>query len=259
MQRWGSSLPSDRLKPAQLQPRPANQTNKKGKTKADEPKSKAVQKLEKQLKALLNSNNKNGNKDPRGGCFCLAREHPLSSYTPLCTTCGLILCNLNGPQFACPHCSASLLSSVQHSALVSRVQSEIADTLRKEEEARARAEEKARQEAGAFPSLTGQTTIPPRPPSGPGHVVLSLNSKTNKATISSARTTPVSSRPASRVESEEEGPTRVPAPAPEIAFSKQPIDPNRPWVNLVNQPVKYVPSLSQKKPQQKKKKAKETS
>lgn len=44
----------------------------------------------------------------------LGRRHPLSNYTRLCTSCGLILCSLNLPSRPCPSCLASpLLSSQQ--------------------------------------------------------------------------------------------------------------------------------------------------
>ncbi|KAI6039775.1 hypothetical protein EDC04DRAFT_2683291 [Pisolithus marmoratus] len=33
--------------------------------------------------------------NPKGGCFCLARELGLSNYVPLCYGCGFVLCNLN--------------------------------------------------------------------------------------------------------------------------------------------------------------------
>lgn len=180
----------------------------------------------------------------------LAREHSLSSYTPVCLICGLIICSLNPPQYACPHCTSPLITETSRGSLISRLESQISDTLAKEADDRRRAVERAQQQAGAFPSLAATSnsnaqlpaqaapSAAPRP-----HKVLSLNSGTKKATmtISSFPNTPVASRPVSRAESEEDEPNRVPRPQSEVTFAKRPVDPNRPWVDLMGSGAKYVP------------------
>ncbi|GJN94137.1 hypothetical protein Rhopal_007211-T1 [Rhodotorula paludigena] len=51
-------------------------------------------------------------------CFCQARQHPLSAYTPLCPSCALVLCTLNSPA------TASHIATLQSSreALLAREQ-----------------------------------------------------------------------------------------------------------------------------------------
>ncbi|KAJ7686325.1 hypothetical protein B0H17DRAFT_868991, partial [Mycena rosella] len=93
--------------------------------------------------------------DPKGGCFCQARAHPLSSYSALCRSCGLVLCAINLPQYACPHCTTPLLAPAQRTTLVERLETQIAETLAREAAARERAAEEARRAVGAFPTLGG--------------------------------------------------------------------------------------------------------
>ncbi|KAI0033366.1 hypothetical protein K488DRAFT_36800, partial [Vararia minispora EC-137] len=82
-----------------------------------------------------------------------ARIHALSPYTPLCVSCGLILCSLQPTHLPCPSCTSPLLTPTQRDALVAQVQSELDATLASELSERLRAEEAARAAAGAFPSL----------------------------------------------------------------------------------------------------------
>ncbi|KAJ7904633.1 hypothetical protein B0H14DRAFT_2312648, partial [Mycena olivaceomarginata] len=238
-----SSVPSDRIRPSPPPPsNPGKNSKGKGKSAVSEPpKSKAVRRLE-SLKSGLSVSS---GKDPKGGCFCQARDHPLSIYSALCRSCGLILCEVNLPQYDCPHCAASLLTATQRDALIARIEEQIAETLTKEALLRERAAEEARRAVGAFPTL-GNTTpsrLPPAPAAPQTRTVMSLNSKTKKVTVSSFSTpSPSSSRPVSRAESIDEEPVRVHAPPTEVPFAaaaKQ--DPLRPWKDLSGGGAVYIP------------------
>ncbi|KAG1876731.1 hypothetical protein C8R48DRAFT_745328 [Suillus tomentosus] len=240
------SLPSDRLpRPAQ-RPQHVSQKQSKGKGKNQEPsKSKAIRKLESLAEGVRKSSGRE--KDPKGGCFCQAREHDLSPYTAICRGCGLILCAINLPYYACPHCSAVLLSDIVRSSLSARFDEEISKQVAKEEEGRLRVVQQARDAEGAFPVLPGSAAATPpilsstpSRPTAQTHKVLSLNSKTKKYTVSSYTNTPVSSRPASRAESEVEEVHRVGAPPPEVDFVKRTPDRNHPWSNM-RMELLYVP------------------
>ncbi|KZV97354.1 hypothetical protein EXIGLDRAFT_583505, partial [Exidia glandulosa HHB12029] len=93
-------------------------------------------------------------KDPKGGCFCLARSHPLSTYTPICLACGIVLCARNLPQHICPSCSTSLLPTVQsRTQMADRVKNELDAQIAHEEREAERLRDEARARAGAFPTL----------------------------------------------------------------------------------------------------------
>lgn len=237
------SVPSDRLRPAQ-RPQHVSQKQNQGKGNTQEPyKSKAIRNLESLAEGVRKSSGKG--KDPAGGCFCQAREHDLSPYAAICRGCGLILCAINLPYHACPHCSAVLLSDIARSSLSARLDEEISKQVAKEEEEKLRVAQQARDAEGAFPVLTGSTTLPvlsstPSRPTAQTHKILSLNSKTKKYTVSSYTNTPVSSRPASRAESEVEEVHRVAAPPKEVDFVKRTPDRNHPWSNM-RMEVIYVP------------------
>ncbi|KAJ7607564.1 hypothetical protein FB45DRAFT_947921 [Roridomyces roridus] len=236
-----SSFPSDRIRPSPPPPPPSKNGKAKGKGVATEPpKSKAVRQLE-TLKSALSASSSSRKSDPKGGCFCQARHHPLSTYTPICKTCGLIQCEINLPQYTCPHCSADLLSNSQRGALITRLETQIADTLTKEALARERAVQDARRAVGEFPTLSGRPGGA-TPPSAPQtRSVMSLNSKTGKVSLSSFTTTPVSSRPASRAESVEEEPIRVPPPPADVPHCEAAkIDTSRPWRDLSGQGAVYI-------------------
>lgn len=262
-----SSLVSDRLRPHAPPPKQQQQNKGKGKGKAptpEPPKSKAVRVLEARLDGARGSNGRT--KDPKGGCFCqgkssclpsgcpyarpwtshtmtvylLARNHALSSYLPMCRQCGLILCTLNPPYYACPHCAAPLLDAREREALVGRLEGELVEQMTKEEAARQKAIEEARAAEGAFPTLAGsQMARTPRAPT-PTRTVLSLNSETKRVTVSSYSAPTVTSRPASRVEDrEEEG--RVSGPLGEVSCVAEALDPGRPWRNVRAEDLRYVP------------------
>ena len=169
---------------------------------------------------------------------------------PLCYGCGLILCKLNPPYCACPHCGEILLDIIQRPVLVAQLQEELRRQISKEEEQRQRAIAEAHKAAGAFPMLPN--SVPSRqytkaasaaPPQS--HKVMSLNSATKKVTVSSYTTTPVSSRPPSpsleEVALALKEPPRVPPPDKDISYVKQPPDPAHPWRNAQFPDLRYVP------------------
>ncbi|KAI0271870.1 hypothetical protein BGY98DRAFT_922688, partial [Russula aff. rugulosa BPL654] len=51
----------------------------------------------------------------------VARRHAKSEYTPICSSCGLVmgfvLCALQPPYCLCPHCGAPLLTPPMQAAL----------------------------------------------------------------------------------------------------------------------------------------------
>ncbi|KAF9055969.1 hypothetical protein BJ165DRAFT_1398733 [Panaeolus papilionaceus] len=243
-----SSLTSDKLRSG---PRPGNnqgQGKGKGKQREEEPKSQAVQSLETLLQEVKTANGRT--KDPKGGCFCLARNHKVSAYTPICTACGLILCFLNRPQYCCPHCSDALLTEANRGVLVEQIEAELASTIAKEIQDKERAILEAQQAAGAFPSLLGpapqvQTKSPsPSPkPVQESRTVVTLSNK-KKITVSSFTTVqkPSSSQYSNQPNQENQDPnepTRVPPPREPPHASHQP-NTKRPWENLIKGPVQYV-------------------
>lgn len=179
-----------------------------------------------------------------------ARKHTLSKYTPLCTTCGLILCALQLPYTPCPHCNSSLLSPIQRDSMVAQVQAELEAQLESEERERIRIEEAMRTAQGAFPTLGGAPPPTVAVPTPSAHVVLSLNSKTKRTTVSTYHS-PAPSPPAvSRAPS-------APPPPPDDRVAPPSIDtvahfrgarqPATAWTDLIggNAPV-YVPPVRDK-------------
>ncbi|BEI83531.1 hypothetical protein CcaverHIS002_0401350 [Cutaneotrichosporon cavernicola] len=94
-------------------------------------------------------------------CFCQARLHDLSRYTPQCAACGLILCSLQPAHAPCPSCARPTLSPPGLARLILRVEGDIAAQIAREQDERdaAERERKARLLAqsggGAFPTLPG--------------------------------------------------------------------------------------------------------
>ncbi|EPT01294.1 hypothetical protein FOMPIDRAFT_1029993 [Fomitopsis schrenkii] len=242
---------SDRI-PSSRPKQPA-QSQGKGKQKAQEPpKSKEVRRLEHLRDGLRYATGRE--RDPKGGCFCQARMHTLSTYTPICRNCGLILCELQQPRYACPHCASPLLTPEARRALEARLDTQIDETLAKEEEERQQAVEQARAAAGAFPTLSARAPgLSPSStsdalaahPTNQTHKVLSLNSKTKKVTVASFHSSPVVSRSASRERNLKDNAKpdekRVPPPPAEVPFVKGHRDSGRPWANLRGGAVTYVP------------------
>ncbi|EIW83987.1 hypothetical protein CONPUDRAFT_39022, partial [Coniophora puteana RWD-64-598 SS2] len=254
-----SSVPSDFIRPSRAtpSPQPKGKVTKVAKTQAP-PRSKAIRKLESYLQQLQSSSGED--KDPKGGCFCQAREHQLATVSPICLGCGLVTCELNQPYYACPHCAHAALTPALRAKLVADTEERIARTLADEERAREREVEQARLAAGAFPTLGGGgASTPPLqptstlygnggglrpPPQQQTHKVLSLNAKTKKHTLAtySASPSPSPSRPASRAESVEEEPHRVPPPlASWEAGGGGLTDSARPFKNPDFPNLRYVP------------------
>ncbi|KAI6007956.1 hypothetical protein EDC04DRAFT_2498779, partial [Pisolithus marmoratus] len=161
--------------------------------------------------------------------------------------CGLVLCNLNLPHYACPRCGQSFLDNTRRPALVAQILEELRGQVAKEEEERNRAIEEALKAEGTFPMLPGASgTQGARRPAGKGtatgpqssHKVLSLNSITKKVTILSYTNTPVSSR---RPSPAPEEPHRTPPPPREISYVKQPPDLEHPWQNMQFPDLQYIP------------------
>ncbi|KAH8107382.1 hypothetical protein DFH11DRAFT_1748167 [Phellopilus nigrolimitatus] len=190
-----SSVPSDRIKPHS---RPSTPAKNKGKAKDTSapvqhaPKSAAVRALEATIADLTSSSGRE--RDAQGGCFCQARTHALASHTPLCAHCGLVLCALNPPHLAFPHCSAPLLSSSAHAAPLESLASELAAVLAREEADAQREREEARETAGAFPQhLPGEARAAcsawrvRRCRMRMAHKVLSLNAKMKHVTVAFLR------------------------------------------------------------------------
>src|SRR6266550_1252547 len=186
-----------------------------------------------------------------------ARDHALSSYTPICRTCGFILCSMNLPQYACPFCSGALLSPQEKSSLVASLEKQIRDILDREEREREKEAQDAKKAAGEFPTLLNSMKGGQSFPGGKEaqHKVLSVKSTTTKGGASkivvssrSYSSTPVSSRPASRgpdANKEEPGEQmRVPRPGREPKHADRVVGPGRPWENLLGKSVTYVPEVS---------------
>jgi hypothetical protein len=188
--------------------------------------------------------------------------HQLSAYTPLCLACGLVLCSLNPPHHSCPSCSLPLFTASSQTSLISRLESEIASTLAKENDARERAADAVRQAAGAFPTLGGGTPPPGQGSAGssrqpsPGRdapKVLSLTAKRTKVTVNALGRSPTPSRPASRASGadvederrrreEREMGSRIARPPAEVVCAGRKPEPEQPWEDVrATVPVFYVP------------------
>lgn len=273
--RGWTKQPSERLKRQQQPTQPQSQSKGKGQEQQNSiPKSQIVKDLEKILNGIKADKNA---KDPEGGCFCQAREHKLSSYTPICFTCGLILCSLNLPYYTCPSCSTSLLSQPSTSTqlsnpkdtLIAKFQSDIDAQLAKELADRERAIEQARRAVGDFPTLgvpsPGQGNSPVgsgrNTPASSSYKVLSLTSKPAKGggkarskVTSTTHSSPASSTPDLHsalalanlnavVDPAPPPSTRVPAPPTEDVYFGQyegKWDKSRPWKEVRMGGVSYV-------------------
>ncbi|EED78342.1 predicted protein [Postia placenta Mad-698-R] len=238
---------SNRIPPPKPKRQPAPS---KGEHKPTEPpKSEEVRRLEGLRDALQSSSGRE--KDPKGGCFCQARMHPLSQHAPICRSCGLILCTLNLPHFACPHCAAPLLIPAARDALLATITASIVDTLAREEAARERAAEEARTAAGAFPVLAPTSNAPGADrlaahPANQSHKVLSLNPKTKRVTVASYRAPSPAARPQGKGKgkerTDEEDERRVPPPPQVVVHSAMDVGVDNPWTNLRGGRATYVPS-----------------
>ncbi|KAI0085839.1 hypothetical protein BDY19DRAFT_896029 [Irpex rosettiformis] len=239
--RGASTLPSDRIPT----PKPSKQAGKR--KEAAIPKSKAILILESLRDGLLNLESSAPSRDPTGGCYCQARQHELSKYNPICTSCGLILCTLNLPYYACPYCKAALHSPPARLSLLQTLEQSISNTLAQEEREREEAIEEARRAAGAFPTLaaatSGTTSALDSHPVNQPHKVLSLNSKANTVTLSSyTKRAPSQSVKAIPKEPQEPEPIRTRRPPAEVPCSSKPQGFERPWYNSRpgSKPAHYI-------------------
>ncbi|OWZ65597.1 hypothetical protein AYX15_02943 [Cryptococcus neoformans] len=152
----------------------------------DVPKSKEVKKIE-AIIASLRSIQESGPKPGEGyNCFCQARMHPLSPYTPICQTCALIICALHAPHLPCPSCAQPLYNPAQLSRLILKVETDLEDQIEKErmeelERQRERQEMlQAESGGGQFPSLTAgsaSATGTNNVPLGGARKVISIGAK----------------------------------------------------------------------------------
>ncbi|KIR58663.1 hypothetical protein I314_05502 [Cryptococcus bacillisporus CA1873] len=152
----------------------------------DVPKSKEVKKIE-AIIASLRSIQESGPKSGEGyNCFCQARLHTLSPYTPICQTCGLIICTLHAPHLPCPSCAHPLYNAAQLSRLILKVETDLENQLEKERMEEL-GRERERQEmllaesgGGQFPSLTAgsaSATGTNNVPLGGARKVISIGAK----------------------------------------------------------------------------------
>ena len=170
----------------------------------------------------------------------------MSTYTPICFSCGFILCSINLPQYSCPSCFKSLWTDAQRSGIISQIDGELAARIAKEIADAERVAEEARKAAGAFPVLSGTIASLPSPSTTPpnkkpsSYKVMSLTQKKNhKIVVSSYTSAP---QPPSRAESPAEAePVRVPPPPNEVRYAKTWPDPARPWQNFTGGGATYVP------------------
>ncbi|TFK29701.1 hypothetical protein FA15DRAFT_752498 [Coprinopsis marcescibilis] len=256
-----SSVPSDRLlpRPSASQPGAGRPGGKQNDRNPRPPKSIEVQKLEEQIEGLRTS--ALVDPYPKGGCYCRAKVHDLSKITPICMSCGLVLCTVNLPQYSCPYCFEPLLSPLQRDAIVVQLEDDVIATIARETEAREKAIEDARRAIGAFPTLhhslpgasgSGSATPTvssarntPPPSSQQTHKVLSLTGKKNqRVTLSSytQKPKPAPTEPGTGLGATQEEPERIPEPPVVEPFhASRALDPNRPFENLVGGGGDYVP------------------
>ncbi|QRW02693.1 Zinc finger, C2HC5-type protein [Ceratobasidium sp. AG-Ba] len=251
----GGSLTSDMLSPRRPSPAPPQNQAKTSKPKTNAASSELLKSREvKRLERLIDEVS-TGVVDSRAaskpGCFCLAKTHALSAYVPLCKFCGIILCSLHNPALPCPSCSSPLLPPATRNALLAQLEQELANQLvleaeKREEQMRAAREIELHNSGGGhFPTLTGKPDARSAQTQAP-RKVLSLNSSTKKATLSTfmAVPSPPASNPASGRASPVEN--RIPAPiqapvALELTPEMKLLARQRPWADWQDPTPIYVP------------------
>ncbi|KAI9433501.1 hypothetical protein H4582DRAFT_2060913 [Lactarius indigo] len=248
--RSGTAWTSDRIRPqphkssAHLAAQTPSKSDKgKGRVSTPEPpRSAAVRKLDDLLANLRSSSTSEPTRSQRlqnnttkdDGCFCQARTHALSEYTPLCTACGLVLCALHPPHRPCPHCAAPLLDSAARAALLVQLEEQRAHTLAEEAAERARAAEELRVAEGAFPALGGAPGVNAAAGGksgggGAGARVLSLVGQ--RVVVESYRAAS-GVRPEEGAEREEDTDDPVPPPPREVQYIRVPRGPATRWAVL---------------------------
>ncbi|KAG6878873.1 hypothetical protein C0992_006961 [Termitomyces sp. T32_za158] len=226
-----SSLPSDRLRP-KPSPAPSRSKSSQSNQEPAPPQSKALRILN-GLRTSLQDPSTSTTPDPTGGCFCQAPAH------------------------LCPSCKEPLLTPIQRSTLITRIETEIADTILKEQLACERAEEERRAAAGAFPSLQGSGSsypslqssshrLPP-PPEPQTYKVLSLGSKAKRTTLTTTTIRPKASVTPSPQDSRPTSPQPIRQPRPHASSDKRKgkarVDPARLWANLNGDTPIYIPPV----------------
>ncbi|EDR02778.1 uncharacterized protein LACBIDRAFT_332064 [Laccaria bicolor S238N-H82] len=178
-----SSLPSDRIKPSNAKSQQVSSKVKGKQPVREPPKSKEIWRLELLLDSVQNLV---GKKDPKAGCFCLAREHPYVFPAALYSAPSIFH---NTPVLP-------VSNPYGHTPSAARITKEIEDA--------ERAAEEAKKAAGAFPVLSLSGPIPSFPSPSPSPVptppnnkpssykVMSLTQKkkNNKVVVSSYTSTP---------------------------------------------------------------------
>lgn len=135
--------------------------------------------------------------------------------------------------------------------MVAQVQAELEAQLESEERERIRADEAMRAAQGAFPTLGGAPSpAPVAAPSPSAHVVLSLNSKTKRATVSKYHSPAPSPPTVSRAPSAPPPPPddRVPPPSVDVVTHfRGGRQPATAWTDLIggDAPV-YIPPAQDK-------------
>jgi len=158
-----------------------------------------------------------------------ARNHTISTYTPHCPHCGLVLCSLHKPHHPCPSCHNTLHTPAQLARLINRVQGEIDDRLalelaEREDQERARLDRLAAE--SVFPVLaSGNSTPVSQPQSDGGRKVLTIaggggggGGKGKGKSRSTATLTTTYTRPSPN-------PTRPPTPPAEDIVPRPPSSP----------------------------------
>lgn len=131
------------------------------------------------------------------------------------------------------------MSPSSTSSLISQVEEELKQVLESEENERIREQQERERAAGAFPSLAMTTENDQlRTPVQSAHV-LSINSKTKKATLSTFSTKPMSSPLPVQVK---EKTVRISPPPSEVDYLKgSGSEPLTNWKNLRGESCTYVP------------------
>ena len=179
-----------------------------------------------------------------------ARIHALSEYTPICSSCGLVLCTLQPPYRPCPDCSSPLLTPPARAALVAQLEELRAHVLREEAEAREREAEELRLAVGAFPALSGgggAAGVSTRGGGGAGaagargghggpglgHRVLLVDSRTKRVKVEAySRSGGLESEDQEEDVAEAGLDGRVPPPAREVEFVRVQRRPATRWVDF---------------------------
>lgn len=241
-QRSKGHLVSERIPSPGISSKSAAQNKQKQATSKNQ--SPEINRLQKLISYIQNPPplSKSGSDE---GCFCLGQQaHKISPYTPICMSCGMILCELNQPYRSCPFnsCGQPLLSALAKSALIDSLNEKVGMTIVEEENTRRREEEDRRRAAGAFPQLgpsatTGPTKSSPATP----HKVLSL---TQKGAVLTTTRKMVPTSPAAQ-------PTKVDTTIPVHRVPPPPQEPSRypinnargEWQSLRLDRMIYVPPV----------------